>query len=143
MMHGVNMLQVSQRMIDGLKEFEACSLAVYEDEGKQAIGWGHDLLPGESFPNGITQEEADQLLASDLPKYEDQVNSLGLTLTQGQFDALVDFCYNEGFGHLQTMLAHGIDQVPVQLPRWDYAGGKVNQNLQTRREWEVSLWNGE
>ena len=36
--------------------------------GKQEIGYGHDLLPGESFPNGISQDDAVQLLSQDVSK---------------------------------------------------------------------------
>lgn len=36
-----------------------------------------------------------------LSKYEKQINSLNLTLSQNQFDALVSFIYNLGFGALQ------------------------------------------
>lgn len=39
---------------------------VYNDSlGKPTIGYGHLVLKGESFPNGLTEEEANILLAKD------------------------------------------------------------------------------
>ena len=49
----------------------------------------------------MTKEEAiEDFINTDLLKYEKQINSLNLNLTQYQFDALVSFIYNLGFGSL-------------------------------------------
>jgi lysozyme len=67
-------------------------------------------------------------------------------LTQGQFDALVDFCFNLGAGRLasSTLLrclnAGRCDAAAEQLLRWDLAGGEVNLGLKARRETELRLW---
>jgi GH24 family phage-related lysozyme (muramidase) len=37
--------------------------------------------------------------------------------------------------------AHEIDQIPIQLPRWNLAQGKVLPDLVTRRAEEVALFN--
>jgi lysozyme len=69
-------------------------------------------------------------------------------LTQGQFDALVDFCFNLGAGRLaaSTLLkalnARRYDAAGEQLLRWDVAAGEVNAGLRARREAEARLWAG-
>jgi GH24 family phage-related lysozyme (muramidase) len=75
--------------------------------------------------------------------FDAQINSLFVDghLTQGQFDALVSFCYNEGFGRLHTMLSHGLANVPNELPHWVYAGTVKLPGLVTRRAQEVAWWN--
>jgi GH24 family phage-related lysozyme (muramidase) len=71
--------------------------------------------------------------------------ALGWTLTQGQHDALVDFCYECGDEALTELTAHGQDQVPVQLPRWVHAivddVETVLPGMVTRRATEVQWWN--
>jgi lysozyme len=69
-------------------------------------------------------------------------------LTQGQFDALVDFCFNLGEGRLagSTLLrelnAGLYAAAGQQLLAWDHAGGKVIPGLKARREAELALWTG-
>jgi lysozyme len=71
-----------------------------------------------------------------------------VALTQGQFDALVDFTYNLGGGRLaaSTLLrdlnAGQYDAAAEQLLVWDMAAGVVNLGLKSRREAEFNLWTG-
>ena len=64
---------------------------------------------------------------------------------QNQIDSCADFCYNDGPVHLATMLHHGWDQIPAQMPAWVY--GKVKgvetkiPGLVVRRAAEVTLFN--
>ena len=55
-------------------------------------------------------------------------------------DALIDFTHNLGTGALSQLLSHGINQVPVQLLRWDHAGGKVLESLDKRRGAEIKMF---
>jgi lysozyme len=127
---------------------EGLRLETYLDvAGKPTIGYGHLLKAGESFPNGITLAQASTMLRSDIADAEAAVNRLvTVTLTQNQFDALVDFTYNEGQGHLEasTLLvklnAGSYDDVPGELRKWIYAGGRVQQGLVGRRADEIKLW---
>ncbi len=48
----------------------------------------------------ITEEQAVEYLDEDCDEREDRLNSLKLNLNQDQFDALVSFIYNVGFGNL-------------------------------------------
>jgi GH24 family phage-related lysozyme (muramidase) len=130
-----------------IRDREGLSLTVKGDTGAhQEIGYGHDLLPVESYPDGITQPYAEALLQADAARDQVHVNSVvPSTCTQNQFDALVDFCYECGPGALQQLIAHGWSQVTAQLPRWVYA--KINgveielPGMVTRRQLEVQLFN--
>lgn len=68
-------------------------------------------------------------------------------LTQGQFDALVDFTYNLGGGNLQASTLRRLinrgayNEAPAQLRRWVNGGGRVLPGLVWRREEEIKLWN--
>jgi lysozyme len=138
---------------DGLKllmNAEGFRPRVYRDiTGKETIGFGHRVLIGESFPNGVTDKEAEALLDNDVMVAEQAVLQLvHVPLTQGQFDALVDFVYNLGPGRLaeSTLLsdlnAARYREAALQLLRWDCAAGRELAGLKARREAEVALWNG-
>lgn len=116
---------------------------VYNDNGKEAIGYGHDIQPGESFVEGITPEEAHELLMRDcMERFEPAVSALvPADCTQNQFDACIDFAYNLGPEALRTMLAHGWSQVTVQMPLWCHVNGEKNAGLLARRQKEVALFN--
>jgi lysozyme len=131
-----------------LKKSEGFRNRVYLDlAGLPTIGYGHRLLHLDSFPNGINEPQAANLLASDVRDAEQAVQRLvKVPLTQGQFDALVDFCFNLGAGRLaaSTLLkclnAGRYDDAAGQLLRWDHAGGEEVAALKARREAEAELW---
>jgi len=133
-----------------LKQSEGFRPRVYKDvNGLATIGYGHRLLPAESFPNGIIEPEAAKLLQADVQIAEQAVIRLvKVPLTQGQFDALVDFCFNLGSGRLGASTLLKIlnlgryHDAAEQLLRWDIAGGIENQGLKARREAEFALWQG-
>jgi lysozyme len=135
-------MQTSEQGIAFIKANEGFVAHVYNDNGKQAIAYGHDLLPGESYPDGITEAAGDALLRQDLAqRFEPAVNALvPSSCTQGQFDACVDFAYNLGIGSLKIMLAHGWSEVPEQMLRWCNVGGTPNAGLLARRQKEASIF---
>jgi lysozyme len=130
--------------------------------GYPTIGVGHKMTPSEyysgkiriqgvvvRYANGITKEQSRKLLAQDLVRTEEAVNRyVQVQLTQGQFDALVDFTYNCGVKALanSTLLRKlnqlQYEEVPTQLRRWVYAGGVWLERLFRRREEEIELWTG-
>lgn len=65
--------------------------------GYKTIGYGHKVLIGEDFSNGLTDAEVERLFSLDavehaLPIY----NLVQVPLTQNQFDALLSLIYNIG-----------------------------------------------
>lgn len=141
-------MELSAAGLELVKRSEGFRGQVYKDmAGLLTIGYGHKLLAHESFPEGITEPQAVDLLARDLHSAELYVTHMvKVPITQGQFDALVDFCFNMGAARLAsstllTVLNHGRYQdAAEQLLRWDIAGGEVSQGLKTRREAELQLW---
>ena len=140
-------MQTSQAGLEFIARNEGFRPQIYNDNGKPAIGYGHDLLPGESFPNGITTLQARLLQEEDVAKIDALMAHLvPPDCTQNQWDACADFAYNLGLVPLGTMLAHGWDQVPVQMLRWDHKKNTqgievVDADLTARRQAEVALFN--
>jgi lysozyme len=141
-------MQISQEGLDLLKRSEGFRGSAYLDvAGIATIGYGHRILASESFPNGIAEAQADAILASDVQGAEQAVQRLvRVALTQGQFDALVDFCFNLGSGKLAaSMLLKELNAgryaaAGEQLLRWDHVGAQENAGLKARREAEFQLW---
>jgi lysozyme len=141
-------MKLSKDGLELIKKSEGFRGRVYLDSaGLATIGYGHKLSSQESFPAGITEAAAIMLLSADVIHAEDAVGRLvKVVLTQGQFDALTDFCFNLGAGRLasSTLLkllnAGDHDAARQQLQLWDQAGGKVAKGLEIRRRAEFDLW---
>ena len=122
-------MEMSAAGLGLLKRSEGYRGHTYLDAaGIATIGFGHRLLPHESFPNGIAEAQGEEILLSDL---------LG---------ALADFTFNLGAGKLasSTLLkelnAGHYDAAREQLLRWDHVGSQENAGLKARREAEFQLW---
>jgi len=146
-------MQLSTEGLELIKRFEGFRSRQYTDvAGFLTIGYGHRIIPPESFPpesfpSGVSEPQAAAILAGDVSQAEQAVCRLvKVALTQGQFDALVDFCFNLGAGRLEksTLLralnAGRYEAAAEQLLLWDLAGGEVNLGLKARREAELRLW---
>ena len=140
-------MNISPAGISFIERNEGYSAHVYNDNGHPAIGYGHRLQPGESFPEGVTREEAQALLIKDMSVFEAMLAPLvPADCTQGQWDALVDFMYNvqNQPTAVKELLAHGWQNVPEQLPRWchEQVDGvwKENAGLLDRRNEEASMF---
>ena len=135
---------------DGLalvENSEGCRLTAYQDSvGVWTIGWGHtglDVTEGLT----ITKEQAEEFLRKDLAAAERAVNYYVVrTLTQHQFDALVDFVFNLGVGNflhsslLRFLNAGDLATADAEFIEWDKAGGKVLPGLTKRRAAEAALF---
>jgi len=141
-------MQLSAAGLELVKRSEGFRNRIYLDlAGVPSIGYGHRVLATESFPNGIEETEGAEMLARDLHIAEQAVQRLvRVALAQGQFDALVDFCFNLGQGRLaastllQDLNKGRYDAAAEQLLRWDHAGAQENAGLKARREAEFHLW---
>ncbi|MBP1616053.1 MAG: peptidase [Bacteroidetes bacterium] len=96
-------LEPSEKIVSYLMDYERYKKFVYDaGDGKMTIGYGHVLLQGESYPNGISEEDARALLKKDLKDRYTAVSldpfltKYSIKLTQNQYDALVNFTYNVG-----------------------------------------------
>jgi lysozyme len=152
------LLSTSDAGVSFLLRQETFSPTVYKDDaGNPTIGYGHKLKPGESFPNGITEEQARQLLCADLAEGERAVRqNVKVNLTQSQFDALIAFTYNVGSGTrgfrgstlLRQLNAGNFAAAANQFPRWNKDKKKINgrerlvvsPGLTRRRNAERSLF---
>lgn len=145
-------MNISTQGLALLKASEGFRSRVYLDaNGLPTIGYGHklDLAAHESFPQGITEEQAAAILASDVREAEQAVTRLvRVPLNQGQFDALVDFCFNLGQGRLaaSTLLkdlnSGNYQAAANQLLLWDHAGLVELPALKARRQAEFKLFTG-
>jgi lysozyme len=144
-------MKLSAAGLELIKRSEGFRSETYLDVAKLAtIGYGHRLLLHESFPEGITEAQAAAILGEDVGLAEQAVERLvRVALTQGQFDALTDFCFNLGSGRLasSTLLKElnsgSYETAREQLLRWDFAAGEVNAGLKARRQAEFQLWCGD
>ena len=141
-------MHLSPEGLNLIKQSEGFRSRTYLDAaGFPSIGYGHRLLPHESFAEGITEAQAAEILAGDVHQAEEAVQRLvKVALTQGQFDALTDFCFNLGSGRLasstllKSLNAGRYDDARAQLLRWNEAGGEVRCGLAARRQAEFQLW---
>lgn len=137
---------ISDKAIDAIKDFEGFRSYAYRDSaGVPTIGYGH--TKGVRMGMACTKERAESWLCEDLRTAELQVNGLNVCRTQGQFDALVDFVFNLGFGALRrsTLLrkirhSAPTEQIQAEFRKWVHAGGRVLHGLVKRREWEAKRW---
>ena len=142
-------MKASENAIGLVKMFEGFSEKPYEDiVGKMTIGYGHLIKPGESFPEPLTGQDAEELLANDLCHAEDCINTfVDEPLTQNQFDALVSFIFNLGCQAFKGSTLCGLinqnlmDSASKQFLRWDHAGGKKIPGLTRRRVAEQAMFN--
>jgi lysozyme len=140
-------LKLSQQGLDLIMQSEGFRALPYLDVcGKPTIGYGHLLQPGESYPVSMTMVTAQVLLEGDVVRFEADVNrDVSVLMNQGEFDALVDFCYNLGDRLLGSTLLRLLNAgdyagADAQLVKWDFAGGKPNAAIKARRVREMALW---
>jgi lysozyme len=146
---------------DICKRFEGCELHAYADPiGIWSVGYGHtgkDVYPGLR----ISQEEADDLLDSDLAKAEQIVDAaVNAPINENQFQALVSFVFNVGKGVagpngkdglvylksgepstlLRELNAGHILAASGEFLKWTHAGGRELPGLVKRRQAEKDLF---
>jgi len=141
-------MNISEEGLALLKKFEGCELKAYQDSvGVWTIGYGHTKEVKEG--DQINKDEAEHLLAEEMPEYEGYINDMvEVPLNQNQFDSLVCWVYNLGPTNLRnsTLLTvlnqERYDDVPREIKRWNKAGGEVLKGLIRRRKAEALLFEG-
>lgn len=139
-------MQISERGLNLIKEFEGCLLAVYLDPvGIKTVGVGHTGADVNALAVGhkITQAQADAWLRSDVKKAEANVAGFDHIYhwTQAQYDALVSFAFN--VGSIDQLTAKGtrtIKQISAKITAYNKAGGKALAGLTRRRNAEKAMF---
>lgn len=157
---------LSKKGTDLLKSVEGFRPTPYDDDtGEEinewvdgaTIGYGH--LIGEKewdqYANGITSEQASQLLAADLAVAENAVRAnITITISQNQYDALVLLAYNIGSGAFASSSAANMINNPGAKTEfstlrdawvaWKHqncqASCSVSQGLVNRRQAEWNIY---
>ena len=154
-------MKTSDALVEVLKKEEGFSATPYWDYAQYTVGYGTrcpDDMFEEYSKNGISEEDADVLLRNYLAATENTINkkfidAYGLTLTQGQFDALITFTYNCGsswinktgdrFFNAVKNGATGSELINA-FTLWCTAGGQILPGLVRRRLCEANMFlNGE
>ena len=146
-------MKINKEGLELIKSFEGCRLVAYDDlqpnktithisqvKGTLTIGYGHTA--GVTVGQVISQAQAENMLKSDMTKYEKYVtDNVKITLNENQFSALVSFCYNCGVGNLRTLVRNRTaEQIAEAIPLYNKAGGQVLKGLVRRREAERQLF---
>lgn len=134
---------------DIIKLSEGLSLQAYPDPATGdvpwTIGWGHT---GPDVHKGlkITRDQAEDLLARDLARFEDGVAEMCPVATDNQFAAMVSLSFNIGLSNFRTSTLRRMHNegnhagAAGQFARWSRAGGKVMRGLVKRRAAEAELY---
>jgi lysozyme len=116
--------------------------------GKLTIGVGSTRNVTEGMV--ITNAEADSRLHDDIMIAIDAIKrNVKVPLTDNQAAALCSFIFNLGEGNfkkstlLKKLNEGDYDAVPIELARWNKAGGKVLRGLVARRAAEAALWSSD
>jgi lysozyme len=148
-------VNVSKAGIALIKHHEGVRNRPYKcPAGLWTVGVGHLIGDGKSLPadynRTFTTEEIDGLLKSDLRRFELGLHRMlpNMPLRQGEFDALISFCFNLGLGCFQRStvrqaLLRGDKKAAMEsLVKYCRAGVKILKGLQTRRLDERALFEG-
>lgn len=147
-------MKISEYAEEVLKEYEGLRLKAYRcPSGVLTIGYGHTkkVKPGDV----IDKETAHRFFVEDVEDVEKLLDAerYSSTLSRGQYDALVSFIFNLGWGKfrsstLRKKLLNNVDDIsiPNEFRRWVYGtdpktGTKIKlPGLVKRREWEAQMY---
>lgn len=147
--------QENEKAIDFIKHHEgyANGNAYYCVSGKLTIGYGHVIMEGESFPEHITMEEADQLLRDDFRKARKLADKIYPDMKGGRKVAITHFIYSKGIGaFLKSGLKRQIDangNVDEEFAKWCYfksakTGKMVYSKVAAKiQKWEAEMWHAD
>lgn len=142
---------VSVKGLELIKSYESFAPNAYKcPAGVWTIGYGHtqDVEEGDT----VDETTALDLLAKDLEPVEQLLNSSGLVLNQGEYDALASLIFNIGVGAFSksTLLGqlkknlYWARETEIAWKAWNKADGKELPGLVKRRdeEWKMFLASG-
>ena len=131
-----------------IKDFEGLRLGAYKcPAGVWTIGFGH--TKGVKQGQVITEAQACDYLVEDIGPLERQLNKLGVNFRQEEFDALISFIFNLGWGNFSNstlkkkILADAKDEdIAAEFIKWINAAGKPLAGLKKRRVAEANMFVG-
>ncbi|MBU9831488.1 peptidoglycan-binding protein [Rahnella sp. FC061912-K] len=110
----VNELSVSPQGHALLRDYESLRLKPYADSNSHeitaytkgaTIGYGHLITNANEFEiykNGITEMKANEIYQDDIRRFEMSVKrTLSASLTQNEYDAVIIFSFNIGYGDVK------------------------------------------
>ncbi len=138
-------MNISERGLTLIKSFEGLRLQAYMPTPDDVPTIGYGSTRGVVMGMEITKEEAHARLLTDLAEAEACVNRrcAGITITQGQYDALCSFVFNLGCRNfsdstlLKRLLDGDDDGASKEFLKWNRQGNRVLAGL-TRRRFEES-----
>ncbi len=144
----------SDGLVKYIKAGEGFMPTVYSDGTGWYIGYG--CACGQyDYPGGITEAQADALLRQKMALFANEVNKFldrnGITVTQGQFDAMCAMTYNLGTSwlaagnKLPTMIINGAEKysdedIASAFAAWCHIGTTVSEPLLRRRMAEAKMF---
>ena len=147
--------KASAELIEVIKKWEGFAKYPVWDYGQWSVGYG-TRAPDEHLERyrteGIGEEEATQLLDGFMNDMGQSVNSFikkhGMTVTQGQFDAMLSLTYNCGskwmleVSTLRTAILDGWtgSDFIFAFGQWSTAGGSTLLGLVRRRLAEANMY---
>ena len=140
---------INQQGIELIKSLEGFRSEPYVCAGGYlTIGYGHKLLPSDSYKI-VSPEKAQQILENDLRRIERLVlKYINVGINDDQFAALVSFTFNVGAAALQRStlrqkINYGYyEDGAKEFLKWVYAGGRKIIGLVRRRRLESELFSG-
>ena len=141
-----------------IEKEEGLKLRLYDDatgrpieygisvKGNPTIGYGHKVIPGESFPDMITKEHAEQILHQDIAKAIAHVREhITVSLNDNQLTALVSLVFNCGQAPLSQTIGHLLQarmfkEAADFFLHWDRFHNRENAGLKARRMRERDLF---
>lgn len=126
---------ISNAGIAFLKNCEGFGPNVYNDAGRLAIGYGHNLSAAEEaafrngtyqHQNGISENQAHNLLIQDIEAVISAIDDrITANLSQTQFDATISYVFNVGAGNSLDR------QFGTQLNAGNYGGAARQMDITT------------
>lgn len=140
-------MKTSAAGVAAIAFYEGLRTTAYRDSvGVWTIGVGHTAAAGPPKPAAgmtITHQQALDILATDLPKYEVGVNRRLPDVSQHVFDAAVSFHFNTGAiasaSWPSRYRSGDMAGAEAALKQWNKAKGAVIPGLTTRRAEEADM----
>ena len=136
-------MEYSDKGLNLTEREESLRLTAYQDSGGiWTIGYGHT---GPEVHAGlvITRQQAITWLQNDVQKAVNAVNAnVRVSVTQQEFDSLVDFTFNVGVHAFETstllkkLNAGDYAGANAAFKSWVFVKGQVNKGLWNRRQAE-------